>query len=303
MAGTFKGLFEGFKLYVQHQLNIRKNILLNGRTSDRPENFYTYTTEKKCFIRLCSGVDVEENNTLLTDTDDVILNDGETRFKLTGVGLARNYILEGGVLDPRIEEFEFTPNMPETENIKEKQQFLLDQGYNLGKTGINKDGVDGDWGNKSISASAAHEQKMKDERANEVWKQKNIRSGFGIGGAYGDPRIRAGSDSDFGMVAMPGIIDAEIRTKSSNGSLREAKINFRAHNKRQLEVLETLYMRPGYTMLVEWGWSPYINNERKIAYFPEVLDEWFDPQSTDDFLSALIVKRKIESGGNYDGCM
>ena len=37
---------------------------------------------------------------------------------------------------------------------------------------------------------------------------------------------------------MPGIVDAEIRTKSDNGSLREAKVNYVCYNRRQLEVLE-----------------------------------------------------------------
>ena len=33
----------------------------------------------------------------------------------------------------------------------------------------------------------------------------------------------------------------------------------------QLEVLELLYLRPGYPIVVEWGWDPYINNEGKIT--------------------------------------
>ena len=32
------------------------------------------------------------------------------------------------------------------------------------------------------------------------------------------------------------------------------------HNLRQLEILELLYMRPGYPVLMEWGWSPFIDN-------------------------------------------
>ena len=58
---------------------------------------------------------------------------------------------------------------------------------------------------------------------------------------------------------MPGIIDADIRTKTAYGSLREAKINFVYHNRRQLEILEALYMRPGYPIYLEWGWIPYID--------------------------------------------
>ena len=40
------------------------------------------------------------------------------------------------------------------------------------------------------------------------------------GNAYGDKRIFADEGDDFGIVPMPGIIDANIRTKSAYGSLR-----------------------------------------------------------------------------------
>ena len=59
---------------------------------------------------------------------------------------------------------------------------------------------------------------------------------------------------------MPGIKDAEIRTMSDDGSLREAKVNWVCHNRKQLEVLELLYMRPGYPVVLEWGWNPYVSN-------------------------------------------
>ena len=29
-------------------------------------------------------------------------------------------------------------------------------------------------------------------------------------------------------------------------------------DKDKLEVLEALYMRPGYPIMLEWGWDPYI---------------------------------------------
>jgi hypothetical protein len=48
------------------------------------------------------------------------------------------------------------------------------------------------------------------------------------------------------------------------GSLREAKVNFVCHNKRQLSALEILYMRPGMPVLLEWQWSPFIDNDGLI---------------------------------------
>ena len=121
------------------------------------------------------------------------------------------------------------------------------------------------------------------------------------GSTYGDPYIRSDAKDGYGIVPMPGIIDAEIRTKTAYGSLRDAKINFVCHNRRQLDILDALYMRPGMPILLEWGWDPYINNEgKRESYFP-YLWEWFDKNQTINKLNSIIHQRINISGGNYDG--
>jgi hypothetical protein len=123
----------------------------------------------------------------------------------------------------------------------------------------------------------------------------------GYGSTYGDPFIRSEAADGFGIVPMPGIIDAEIRTKTAYGSLRDAKINFVCHNRRQLDILDTLYMRPGMPILLEWGWDPYISNKgKRESYFP-YLWEWFDSNSSINKINSTIHKRIKDSGGNYDG--
>jgi len=137
-----------------------------------------------------------------------------------------------------------------------------------------------------------------------------LRSGFagssnrGFGFQYGDPMIRANSSEDgYGIVPMPGITDANIRTKSAYGSLREAKVNFKCHNQRQLEILELLYMRPGYPILLEWGWTTYIDNDgNNTSKFPHVY-EFFDQNVSQEFINKKIIENKISTGGNYDGML
>ena len=63
-------------------------------------------------------------------------------------------------------------------------------------------------------------------------------------------------DNRLGLRPMPGITNMDIKSKSAYGSLREAVVNFQCWDIHQLEELELLYMRPGYTVLVEWRWSP-----------------------------------------------
>ena len=131
-----------------------------------------------------------------------------------------------------------------------------------------------------------------------------------LGGAYGDPLMRGNAKGGYGIVPMPGIIDFNIRTKSAYGSLREGKVNFVCHNLRQLAVLEILYMRPGYPVLMEWCWDPYINNEGKIVKGADI-DKHYISNNVDFFkgnmsqrnVCAEIARQKKLSNGNYDAIL
>ena len=146
-------------------------------------------------------------------------------------------------------------------------------------------------------------------------KFEEVRGGFPstnkkINLSYGDPSLASdprGGDDGYGAVPMPGIVDATVDTKSAYGSLRSAKVNFVCHNLRQLEILELLYMRPGYPLLMEWGWSPYISNKGEIINtFDSLSDnDWFwnddDEKMNQQEIQEAIILNKKKSGGNYDG--
>ena len=84
-----------------------------------------------------------------------------------------------------------------------------------------------------------------------------------------------GTSYRLGIRPMPGITSVEIKSKGAYGSLRDATVNFQCWDIHQLEDLEILYMRPGYTVLLEWGWSPYINNSGGLntsVDFTDIID-------------------------------
>lgn len=135
------------------------------------------------------------------------------------------------------------------------------------------------------------------------------RPGLATNLSYGDGAIVSNATSDgYGIVPMPGIIDANIRTKTAYGSLREAKVNFVCHNQRQLEILEMLYMRPGYPVLIEWGWTPHINNNGNITRTLELVEDdlgdiLYTNEITQDAVFRSIDKLKSNQSGNYDGML
>ncbi len=74
-------------------------------------------------------------------------------------------------------------------------------------------------------------------------------------GAYG-----WGGISEKGYVPLPGIMDADLLYKS-DGRFAQATINMKCYSRAQLILLDILYMRPGIDLLLEFGWSSYLDNE------------------------------------------
>jgi hypothetical protein len=60
----------------------------------------------------------------------------------------------------------------------------------------------------------------------------------------------------YGYSPMPGIENVDIKALN-RGSLKKATVKIKANNKQQFDILELLYMRLGYTVLLEWGNSLY----------------------------------------------
>jgi uncharacterized protein (TIGR02594 family) len=104
-----------------------------------------------------------------------------------------------------------------------------------------------------------------------------------------------------GIRPMPGITNIDVKSKSAYGSLREVVVNFQCWDIQQLEDLEVLYMRPGYTVLVEWGWAPFIDND--FTYQP-TFTEYYDiinkPQTDRTTLFEDLFRKSVNFGGNYD---
>ena len=115
--------------------------------------------------------------------------------------------------------------------------------------------------------------------------------------------------NEFGLKPTPGITNFSTNT-NNNGSLRTAQLQFIAHNKNQFNYLETLYLRLGYTMLLEWGNSkfPIANDDGSIRYSTET--DIANLSLRDEFLYSFdkgaryfytrIEELRKQSQGNYD---
>jgi muramidase (phage lysozyme) len=107
-----------------------------------------------------------------------------------------------------------------------------------------------------------------------------------------------------GLKPMPGIVSIDVKSKTAYGSLREVVVSFQCWDIAQLEDLELLYMRPGYTVLVEWGWSPYLKNdgelETKRPTFYEIINGVGGKNPSKNQIWQDILQKNKDTGGNYD---
>lgn len=225
---------EGFKPYVHNQINLRQEKL--GQ-NNRDNDLLTYLTSKNSWIRLTSGVDINQ--------------DKATEIGIThqGAALAKYYQLQGGVV----------------------------QGYSLNRSRNNPRGgvIDEYSGNDTL---------------------ENTTQAYGFD-----------STPEFGLVPLPSVESFDI-TPKNNGSLVVAKVKLKCFNKQQFEKIETLYLRLGFSLLLEWGHSIFFNNDGTLETNPvniQVSDKFLNPPTSDPLgdTQDRIQGEKEDSSGNYDALL
>ena len=254
--------------FVAQQLEIREALLSLGGDNSRFSsiNFNGLDLPKGAFYS--AAVSKQAVIRMYSGVDIHTGTFPEYPDEVSGVNLAKQFVLEGGT------GYDF--NFPE---IKAK-------GKNLGR--------------KETEFNAMDQKSGFARSGGTGWKSGEAL----FKGAYGNSHFRAHPHKGYGIVPMPGILDANIRTVSDYGSLRIAKVNFVCHNLPQLEVLEMLYMRPGYPILVEWGWLPYVDNttgklETTLPYFTD----FWDSNSKLFDMHTNVIKNKIKYSANYDAVL
>ena len=114
-------------------------------------------------------------------------------------------------------------------------------------------------------------------------------SAYGLGGL------------EFGIRPMPGILSAEIKTEN-RGSLKTSTVRIKAWNRTQFEILDLLYLRLGYSVLLEFGNAIYFKNDgtyitnRPFSLEDSFLKGGFSTQA----LLKKIQELRLQSNGNYD---
>jgi hypothetical protein len=114
---------------------------------------------------------------------------------------------------------------------------------------------------------------------------------YGIGG------------TDFGINPMMGIVNATVNHEN-RGSLRRATIKIKAFNKAQFEIIDVLYLRLGFNVLLEWGHSMHYDDNGTLNTGNQDLNtlSYRFLAGSDSYTNmlAMIAAKRLETFGNYD---
>jgi len=141
-----------------------------------------------------------------------------------------------------------------------------------------------------------------------IYTKNNLRSGIELSNPVNITNNSAyglGGTNQQGFRPMPGITSATIEHAGTAGSLRIANIKFKVWNREQLDIIDTLYFRLGYSCLIEWGHTSYIDNKTKKLQnliFPlDIFNTKDETLKTKEGIARKINEKRIETSGNYDG--
>jgi len=120
---------------------------------------------------------------------------------------------------------------------------------------------------------------------------------------FGDESAYGIGGTEFGYRPMMGIQSANIRYEN-RGSIRRGSVKIKAFNKLQFDIIDLLYLRLGFSVLLEWGHSMYYDNKGNLVTNSEPDNSLATPfilglRTYPEFLRRIEEKRKI-SNGNYD---
>tara|TARA_R110000824_G_scaffold44026_1_gene128424 strand:- start:568 stop:3666 length:3099 start_codon:yes stop_codon:yes gene_type:complete len=234
-------LGQPFKPWVTEQIDIRQKSL--GKYTNIPDKDLQYYITKAPWIRLASSVNLNKSEVEGNSVLQKLISNGLTENQVGGDNLAKNLILQGGVLSATVG----------------KNGEIISNGLNSG-----------------------------------------LNNGSSLfNGAYG-----WGGIEERGYVPMPGITNADVQYLN-NGALTKTTINIRCFSKRQFQLIDVLYLRPGYTLLLEFGHSAYLDNDGKLQSFDKFstspLRTLLNPKGKTQYdIYREIETEKFNYKGNYD---
>lgn len=263
---------EPFDQYVNEQIKQRQKVHGSGLEGNRTSKQLQYLNSKTSWVKMASSVIVNPPPSQNTSFESAILTSEDGTFRLQELGL-----------NP--DEY---------------------QGYKLASKSILFNGLQ-EFNYRDVGFKGSNaEDRLIDSTVGGTFQNRTPKSGVSKSNSLFNNSAYGFGGTEFGLQPMPGITGIDVK-HLNRGSIRKATVTLKAYNKFQFDLIEILYLRLGFTMMLEWGNSHYIENSSGgIETIGNTLieDFWFNSLSSGKtHLEVLqeINKYREKYDGNYDG--
>lgn len=131
------------------------------------------------------------------------------------------------------------------------------------------------------------------------FRQYSLRNGFpDTYNVAGNKEIE-----NYGYRPMPGITSVRVQTQGKLGSIKAAEIQLKVWNKAQLDIIDALYFKLGYTMFLEWGHTNYYKGNGEFGSTESYSIDPFQDGLTKEDIYNKVSNNIRESEGNYDAML
>jgi hypothetical protein len=291
MEGNIVG--EPFEDFVAKQIDVRQKRQFNGKNTFRTDEDIQYLTNRNAWVKLASSVRIEQGPTLVVQQQ--ITNTGQTTPAGTTGGLTGTVNVgfgSGGGLGAITNALSTITNTAVVNLSSKRLQKIFGNSSvvasNFPGTKLPESAVLFNTLSTYTGPKSTLNQRGGISKTNTLW---NDTFAYGIGG------------TEFGIQPPPGIVSVQVDSLN-RGSIRKANVAIKAHNRFQFDLIELLYLRLGFTMMLEWGWDRYLDDNGTLQEVRNTIieKEWFSSNGISqlEMLSKIQAIRE-EYRGNVDG--
>ena len=259
MTGNLIG--EQFDQYVFNQIKIRQELSAAGFGDNiKTPKQIQVLNNKNSFIKLASGVDLFQKRTpppekpTLADYQqaerDGIFDDNDL-FYSSGRPPVVDTAAKKKYQEYREQVIQNNKNQNNASQLKLKNLGLSEADIKsfghrskLAQNAILFGGLGSLDKNSNTFSGTSITQRTGISTSSNLW---NFNEAYGLGGPQ------------FGKQPMPGITSAKVDC-INRGSIRTATIQIKAYNTFQFQLIELLYLRLGFTVMLEWGHGKFLSD-------------------------------------------
>ena len=109
------------------------------------------------------------------------------------------------------------------------------------------------------------------------------------------------NSESLGYRPPPGITGLTVASKGTLGALREAQLKIKVWTLEDLEMVQALYLRPGFTVLLEWGHTIQLTQNKEVNITVETFNDFLKDNQPASKIQEELKRLREESSSNYDG--